>query len=437
MKTSEVFDTLLQNLKVRGANAAVAERRDEIAKSLNKDFWGKEGSIDHQLMVGSYGRHTAIKGVSDLDMIFVIPATIKASYDNETGPKRMLERVRDDLQARYPNTDIRVDQCVVRVQFKTNAFKFEVQPAFETAEGSFEYPDTSAKSWKVTKPRDEIRATRERNDRTSKNMRHLARMARAWKNANGVNMGGLLIDTLVHRFFEQTDEYDSAGTGSFDMMVRDFFDFMANEPDKDFYLALGSNQRVKVKARFQPKAKKAHKRCLDAIADEGKASANKTWRQVFGTAVPLEAAAATTFARSFNDTEEYVEDQFPVDVRYSVSIDCKVTQHGWRPAWLRDLLGSGTFLHANKELDFAVRDCDVPHPYDVRWKVLNQGEEAQRRDKIRGQIISSNTPTGRHERTEFRGDHLVECYVLKDGIVVARDRIKVPIRLASASAPRF
>jgi hypothetical protein len=27
----------------------------------------------------------------------------------------------------------------------------------------------------------------------------------------------------------------------------------------------------------------------------------------------------------------------------------------------------------------------------------------------------------------FRGDHYVECYVIKDGIVVARDRLRVPI----------
>lgn len=46
-------------------------------------------------------------------------------------------------------------------------------------------------------------------------------------------------------------------------MVRDFFRFLIEvTADKDFYLALGSNQRVKVKARFQPKAKKAYNRCL-------------------------------------------------------------------------------------------------------------------------------------------------------------------------------
>ncbi|MEV4629770.1 nucleotidyltransferase [Micromonospora sp. NPDC049523] len=424
MKVSEIFDTLLENLKVGDASTTIAARRDEITKALNKDFRSVEGSTANRLMVGSYGRHTAIHGVSDLDMIYILPANLRSNYDSETGPRRILNRVRDDLAARYPSTDIQVDQCVVRVQFTSNKFKFEVQPAFENADGTFDYPDTKSETWKVTKPRDEITATKDCNDRTSKNMRHLARMARAWKDTNGVVMGGLLIDTLVHRFFSTTTEYDDKGSLWFDFMVRDFFKFLADEPDKDYYLALGSNQRVTVKKRFQPKAKKAYNRCLEAIADEGNVSSNKKWRKVFGTAIPLEA---TKSARSFSDTEEFIENLFPVDIGHSVTIDCEVTQNGWRPTLLRMMLRDRTPLLANKGLDFTITECGVPEPYDVKWKVLNRGEEAERRNNIRGQIISSSRPGVRHERTSFRGEHVVECYIVKDGIVVARDVIDVPI----------
>lgn len=429
VKTSEIFDALLDNLKVGDASTPIAARRDEITKALNKNFRAKDGSTDHKLMVGSYGRHTAIHGISDLDMIYILPADLRATYSGETGPRRVLDRVRDTLKARYPNTDIRVDQCVVRVQF-TN-FKFEVQPAFENGDDSFDYPDTVAKSWKVTKPRDEISETRACNQRTATNMRRLARMARAWKNANGVNMGGLLIDTLVHRFFANTDHYDTAGTDSYDAMVRDFFAFLADEPDKDFYLALGSNQRVKVKARFQPKAKKAYTRCLQAIENDGKASANKKWREVFGTSVPLKA---TESAFNFKDTEEFIENRYPVDISGTLTINCQVTQSGWRPASLRDMLRTGRLLLPNKDLDFAITECSVPAPYQVKWKVLNRGAEAERRNKIRGQIIGSNRSNeGLHEHTQFRGDHLVECYIVKDGIVVARDLIEVPISSTSGA----
>ena len=116
MKTSAIFDALLANLKVGDTATLIASRRDEIAKALNRDFRKAESCTACRLMVGSFGRHTAIKGVSDLDMIFILPPDIRSEYNNETGPRRILERVRDVLSARYPKTGVRVDQCVVRVQ---------------------------------------------------------------------------------------------------------------------------------------------------------------------------------------------------------------------------------------------------------------------------------------------------------------------------------
>lgn len=67
----------------------------------------------------------------------------------------------------------------------------------------------------------------------------------------------------------------------------------------------------------------------------------------------------------------------------------------------------------------------------MKWKVLNRGPEAERRNSIRGQIVDSTVSGVRDERSDFRGEHLVECYIVKDGIVVARDRIDVPISTTS------
>lgn len=431
MDTAEIFETFLTNLSVDNADT-IAARRDEITKALNKDFRDLPTSTASRLMVGSYGRFTAIRGISDLDMIFILPDKYRDQYANDTGPRRMLERVRNAILDRYPRTEVAVDQCVVRVQF-TN-FKFEVQPAFEEQDESFLYPDTVAEVWKVTKPRAEIAETSACSGRTSGNMRKLARMARAWKNKHGVVMGGLLIDTLVHRFFAQTADYDSADEADFGVMTRDFFEFLAAEEDHERYLALGSSQWVKVRKRFQPKAKKAYNLAVDAIDAEGKQSAHKKWRAVFGTAVPKAVSsvlAASADALSYRDTEEFVEDQYPVDIRYTLAIDCKVTQDGFQPRWLRRMISDRMPLRVKKTLDFAVNKegTDVPHPYEVRWKVLNRGAEAERKDCIRGQIIKSDTPGKRREHTEFRGEHLVEAYAIKNGVVVARDEIDVPIRI--------
>ncbi|WP_205687052.1 nucleotide-binding domain-containing protein [Chitinophaga rhizosphaerae] len=50
-----------------------------------------------------------------------------------------------------------------------------------------------------------------------------------------------------------------------------------------------------------------------------------------------------------------------------------------------------------------------------------------KRNNIRGQIIDDNGSFTRIETTTFRGSHFVECYIIKDDVVVARDTIDVPI----------
>lgn len=63
----------------------------------------------------------------------------------------------------------------------------------------------------------------------------------------------------------------------------------------------------------------------------------------------------------------------------------------------------------------------------MKWKVLNRGEEAKRRNCIRGQIVLDDGKERIDEYSSFNGEHLVECYIIQNGVVVARDRIYVPI----------
>ena len=85
-------------------------------------------------------------------------------------------------------------------------------------------------------------------------------------------------------------------------------------------------------------------------------------------------------------------------------------------------------LLPGKSLKFHIVECNVPKPFQIKWKVRNVGEEASRRDIIRGQIVDDR---GNHERVEsslFNGAHFVECYIIKNNVCVARDRIDVPIK---------
>lgn len=79
-------------------------------------------------------------------------------------------------------------------------------------------------------------------------------------------------------------------------------------------------------------------------------------------------------------------------------------------------------------MDFIIK-TDVPFPYEVKWKARNVGSEAVKRNCLRGEIIDSNRKDSvRRESADFFGPHYMEAYIIKDGVVVARDRIEVPIQ---------
>ena len=53
-------------------------------------------------------------------------------------------------------------------------------------------------------------------------------------------------------------------------------------------------------------------------------------------------------------------------------------------------------------------------------------EKSKKKDMIRGQLIETNRDI-QEEHTDFRGNHYVEAYIVKDDICVSKGRIEVPI----------
>ena len=431
MSVSDMFKEFLDNIKVQKSDQ-FKQRYEQITKALNLKFRGTGSTTANSLQVGSYGRYTGIKGISDLDMVYIMPSSKWDDYKDHKQSK-LLTDVKEAIKSRYPSTDVKVDGLVVSVKYQS--FHVEVQPVFDRynsdGSGYFEFPHTgNGGSWKKTKPRQEMKAVKELNDEKNKNLRLLCKMARAWKNKSGAAMGGLLIDTLAYNFMKSTTDYDNKSYLCFDRLSRDFFKFLADQDKKDHYQAPGSNQDVKVKKNFQIKAKEAYDLCVDAIGAEGTAKANDKWREVYGSNFPKAEAVDEAVAKAlatWRDTEEFIEDLHPVDIRHSVELDCEVSQNGFRDHSLRYLLSINAVLKPNKSLKFTATPSDIEYPYDIKWKVLNRGAEAQRRNCIRGQIFLDDGNSQRSESTSFKGEHIVECYVVKNNVVVARNRIEVPI----------
>lgn len=427
----EMFSKFLDNLKIDNADN-ITNKYEQITSALNQKFRDTDSKTANSLQVGSYGRWTGIKGISDLDMLYIMPKGKWDTYrDNQS---KILEDTKDAIKARYPNTSVKVDRLVVVVTYSN--FKVEVQPVFKNDDGDFEYPDTYSKSWKVTKPCKEISAMKEFVDNKNRNLRKLCKMIRAWKNKHGIAMGGLLIDTLAYNFLKSSNTYDNKGISSYDEMIRDFFKFLSEEEEeKEHYKALGSNQNVRVKQPFQRKAKTAYELSIDAINAEGQKNQNKKWKKIFGRSFPTneEKKFVANSLYTFKDTEEFIEDFYNVDIRYHLKIDCVVTKDNnqYFKRFLRAMNREKSKLPIKNNLYFYIEEIDQSldknDDYEVKWKVHNRGVKAEEKDCIRGQIIADEGQKDRHEITSFTGNHTVECYVIQNNVVVARSRIDVPI----------
>lgn len=293
MGVGEDFATFKNNYNIDAELiGSISYRYKRITKQLNKDFWNTDSDTAHSLYVGSYGRDTAAKGVSDLDTAFTLPYAEYEKYSkyNGNGQSALLQAVKKSMQNTYPTSDTSGDGQVVTVEF-TDKITFEVLPVFENKDGeSYTFPNSNGGgSWKTCNPRAEIKAVKTRNDSTNGNMKYLARMMRVWRDYCAVPMSGMLIDALAFQFIETWGSRDKSFLYH-DWMARDFLDYVSKQDQtQTYWRAPGSGSSVARTGVFEYKARSGYLRACEAIAHESAGqswSAKQKWREVFGPLYP-------------------------------------------------------------------------------------------------------------------------------------------------------
>ena len=291
MSVADWFETFCGGLVIRN-RSVISDRYNSITRRLNMDFYGISSDTAHSLQIGSYGRGTAINGVSDLDMVFQLPYVVYQQHNRyaRNGQSALLHAVRNSIRRRYPSTGCGGDGQVVVVRF-IDGTKFEVLPAFlNKDQQTFTFPNTNdGGSWEVTRPRAEIKAIDDRDKECNSNLKRLCRMMRSWKRKWAVPIKGLLIDTLAYQFIATWEHKDESYL-YYDWMCRDFLSFMTGQSEWQVYWkAPGSGQFVYREGMFEYKAKRCYNIATEAIRqeDQGRCrSAKQSWRSIFGAAFP-------------------------------------------------------------------------------------------------------------------------------------------------------
>lgn len=223
MGVGEDFKSFCANLAVTNRQS-ISDRYELITRRFNLEFWNADSRTSHSIYAGSFGRNTATRKTSDVDMIFWLPVSYYNTYDaySGNGQSALLQLVRNALRKTYPTTQAGADGQVVVVSFQDN-ITFEILPAFVNKDDSFTYPDSNnGGSWRTTNPRPEISEINRLDKECNGNLKNLCKMARAWKKKWDVPISGLLIDTLAY-YFIRGYEYRDKSYLYYDFMSRDFF----------------------------------------------------------------------------------------------------------------------------------------------------------------------------------------------------------------------
>lgn len=380
---------------------------------------------------GSYAKHTSIRpklydDKRDVDIV------VQTSYDTSHNSIDVLQEIYDILKEKeiYGNAVIQSHSVGIELE----GISIDIVPVVCSEDRDKYFIGSSdCNEWIFTDPKGHISWSNDLNFESNMKYKPLVKMLKWWRRSNcteGTKFPkGLTLEKIIADNLPDSDLNTEAHLVGTMRSIAETYSAHINAGIKpSIYDPCISENDLLAKYKFSDFEAFISKMSehLEIINQEG--TSNESWRKILGNDFPKDNSESVTAPKSniHNDTEQFIEDIFSVKLAYSIIIDCNVTQDGWRPFTLLEFLVSGGVLRHNKKLDFYIKSCNVPRPYSTYWKVRNVGEVAESRDCIRGQIKKTDN-NHQIERTNFYGPHFVECYIIKNGICVARDRIDVPI----------
>ena len=186
--------------------STVKTRYETVTRAMNREFWNLQSDSQHSMLVGSYGRGTAIN-TSDIDVLVELPKTEYDRYDivKGNGQSRLLQSVRSAIQTAYPRSEVRADGQVVKIAF-TDGIRFEVLPAFRSINywgqnDIYTYPDSNmGGNWRSTNPKAEQDTMKEKNESSNglffDTCKHFRRVRD--ENFSSYHLSGIVIDSFVY-----------------------------------------------------------------------------------------------------------------------------------------------------------------------------------------------------------------------------------------------
>jgi len=285
---AERFNKFLSNIQLTPTQIQDAKTKyNGVCEKLHNHYYASNYDGSTKLLVGSYGKNTAIAPPTDIDVLFIMPYEEFDRYNSYSanGQSKLLQDVKNILLERYPDTYMRGDGQVVMVNFVS--YNVEVIPGFLLKNGNYYISDTHlGGSWKETSPKSEMENITISNKRSKGNTIKLIKMIKAWKYYCNVSIKSFVIELGAVNFLKMWKYYDKSSV-YYDWMIRDFFRKLL-EYVNDGCEIPGINEKMSYGDEWESKARTAltiaEKACEFESEKDNREyrSATQEWKKIFG-----------------------------------------------------------------------------------------------------------------------------------------------------------
>lgn len=423
------------------------ERLKEGLKEYNDEHGTDYKFAEQPVVQGSVAMSTVIQNEAkdyDIDVAIVFEKD-----QLPTGTKKSKDIIVDALTRKCGGfkTPPEAKTNCVRIVYNDNYhIDFAIYRRFLDEDGNYKYEHCGGKEWRERNPRAITKWFLDQNKAKDYKLREVVRLMKMFSKSRGFwkNMpGGLIQSVLADEKFQVYNRVDERFYHTM-VAIRDRLAF-----DKEVYNPTDSTKSLKLVSSDSIKMENLYNRLNDKLSkldvlfetDCTYEKAVEAWDLFFDHKYwkDLKEAERTQVAKSFvqevnsqvyydyRETEEYISNMFPINLKYKVDLDCLVYKKETRVGWLSHLMNKRELLLPGHNLKFHAK-TDVPTPFEVYWKVKNNGDIAKQKDSVRGEIVQTNS-LQHSEVTSFKGDHTVECYIVKNGVCVARKRIPIEIKV--------
>lgn len=423
------FDAFLKDIEPSATTVAYISSIQTNLRSYLKEHESYKVVHADTFLSGSYAKHTSIRPVTgdkkrDVDIIVV------TTYSSEKSSIDVLNELRDVLAQKSDYASAKVQHHSVGIDM--SGISIDVVPVImdEDDDQLYYIGDSEIGNWTLTDPKGHKAWSTEVNKENDAKYKPLVKIFKWWRRTNcpsdrkypkGITLEKIIADNIgdytlsTENFLIETmQNIISAYKESF---VSVGINPVIDDPsDKVIGNDLLSDYSVKDFSAFIEKIEEH----LNLLNSSG--TTNDTWRTILGSEFPKGGAVNSSALLNLQK--------------------CVIAPHRQRPIWpvqrggvafisvyvkgptgeQIEYTNNGLPLEKGCSLLFKALTGIRP-PYTVKWQIVNTGIEAQQANCLRGGFEDSDAGiNGKHEATAYSGAHSVQCFIIKQGICVAKSQ---------------